>query len=81
MIDWKSIDRDKCCINGIYEGIGGITYFPAVTDGKIEDSGVENNLYDRLKDVAKGEIDKRYPSSTTSWAYLTFLLKSAVCYV
>lgn len=76
-IDWKNIDTDRCCIAGIYEYIDSITYFPTVTDGILADDG----LAQEIKGVATSEMQKYFPNCTPAWAYLTFLLKTSICYV
>ena len=79
MLDWKSINVDKCCINGIYEGFSGIQYFNEVRDGVVQHP--EKGLFAAIKDMALEEMQKWYPQATEAWAYLNFLLKSSVCYV
>ena len=79
MLDWKSINVDKCYINGIYEGFSGIQYFNEVRDGVVQHP--EKGLFAAIKDIALEEMQKWYPQATEAWAYLNFLLKSSVCYV
>ena len=79
MLDWKSINVDKCYINGIYEGFSGIQYFNEVRDGVVQHP--EKGLFAAIKDIALEEMRKWYPQATEAWAYLNFLLKSSVCYV
>ena len=79
MLDWKSINVDKCYINGIYDGFKGIQYFNEVRDGVVQHP--EKGLFAAIKDMALEEMQKWYPQATEAWAYLNFLLKSSVCYV
>lgn len=79
MLDWKSINVDKCYINGIYEGFSGIQYFNEVRDGVVQHP--EKGLFAAIKDIALEEMRKWYPQATEAWAYLNLLLKSSVCYV
>ena len=77
MLDWKAINADACCIAGIYENIKGIQYFPSVTNGVLEKDG----LYEVLKPMVQAEMSKIYPMANEAWSYLTFLLKTSVCFV
>ena len=77
-MDW-TIDKENYCIAGIYDDFKGITYFPVVENGVLEDS----SFSDKIIGVATQEMQKLNPNMrvTESWSYLMFLLKTSICYV
>ena len=75
-MDWKSIDKDRCCIGGIYDD-SSFEYFPTVENGVLDESG----LAKKILPLAREEMHKYYPTAGDAWCYLNFLLKTSICYV
>lgn len=92
MINWGIFDTDNCCLKGTFDDIHGdyttmvngvtyptgIHYFPSITNGVIEETGLYNQIKSQLDLIKSFTIGKE---PTTAWLYITYLLKTSVCYV
>ena len=81
-MEWV-VDKELNVVKGVYEDLlKGELYFPSVVDGsddEILSVAESNDAFRALVDEAKGVMG--YRSGSVSWYYLSFLLKTAPCFV